>query len=132
MAAAIEQNHDKDGIIWPMPVAPFHIIICPVNYGSDEKIRTAAEQLYKTLLDEGFEVMLDDRDERPGVMFKDADLIGIPIRLTIGKKALKTDSVELKLRWEQQSHFIPNEQIVQKLKEIIETHTKSDDHTRAG
>ena len=96
MAAIIEQNNDEDGIIWPMPVAPYHVIIIPVN--TTEKIQMEiAEKIYNDLIAEGIEVMLDDRDERPGVKFKDADLIGIPIRITIGKKAGE-GIVEFKLR----------------------------------
>jgi prolyl-tRNA synthetase len=97
VAAAIEQNHDKNGIIWPMPMAPYHVIITPVNV-NDEGIKRISEDLYKTLLEKGIEVILDDRDERAGVKFKDADLIGIPLRITIGQKSLSDGKMEVKLR----------------------------------
>jgi prolyl-tRNA synthetase len=96
-AAAIEQNHDDNGIIFPLAIAPFHVLILPVN-NKDAEIMKAAEGLYGTLSEKGAEVLLDDRDERPGVKFKDADIIGIPLRLTIGEKNLKHGKVEIKQR----------------------------------
>jgi prolyl-tRNA synthetase len=96
-AAAIEQNHDDNGIIFPFAIAPFHVLVLPVN-NKDAEIMKAAEGLYGTLLEKGVEVLLDDRDERPGVKFKDADIIGIPLRLTIGEKNLKHGKVEIKAR----------------------------------
>jgi prolyl-tRNA synthetase len=96
-AAAIEQNHDDNGIIFPLAIAPFHVIIVPVN-NKDAEIMQAAEGLYGSLLEKGVEVLLDDRDERPGVKFKDADIIGIPLRLTIGEKNLKQGKIEIKER----------------------------------
>ena len=97
VAAAIEQNHDDDGIIWPVPIAPFQVIITPVN-ANEETLAKAAEELYQSLSDKGVEVLLDDRDERAGVKFKDADLIGIPYRVTIGPKKLAEGKVEVKIR----------------------------------
>ncbi|OPY05699.1 MAG: Proline--tRNA ligase [Syntrophaceae bacterium PtaB.Bin038] len=97
VAAAIEQQHDEQGILWPMTIAPFHVIIVPVNV-NDEKIAAAAETLYRQLGEAGVEVLLDDRDERAGVKFNDADLIGIPIRVTIGPKSLAAGNVEIKFR----------------------------------
>jgi prolyl-tRNA synthetase len=96
-AACIEQNHDDDGIIWPLSIAPYHVIITPVNM-NDEKIATVAEKLYADLEKRGIEVVLDDRDERAGVKFKDADLIGIPLRITLGPKKLSEGKVEVKFR----------------------------------
>ena len=97
VAAAIEQNYDENGIIWPLPIAPYHVIITPVNV-NDEPIRRVSEDLYKSLLEKGIEVILDDRDERAGVKFKDADLIGIPLRVTIGHKSLADGRIEIKIR----------------------------------
>jgi prolyl-tRNA synthetase len=97
VAAAIEQNHDENGIIWPMSMAPYHVIITPVNV-NNEGIKKISEDLYRTLLEKGIEVILDDRDERAGVKFKDADLIGIPLRITIGQKSLSNGKIEVKLR----------------------------------
>ncbi|HEU4478856.1 MAG TPA: His/Gly/Thr/Pro-type tRNA ligase C-terminal domain-containing protein, partial [Pyrinomonadaceae bacterium] len=85
MASAIELHHDDDGIIWPKSIAPFNVIVTITNMKQDE-IRTAGETLYKDLHRAGLEVLLDDRDERAGVKFKDADLIGVPYRVTVGKK----------------------------------------------
>jgi prolyl-tRNA synthetase len=97
VAAAIEQNHDADGIIWPMPLAPYAVIITPVNM-NEKTIADAAEKLYRILTEQGVEVILDDRDERAGVKFKDADLIGIPYRVTIGPKRLAEGKMEIKAR----------------------------------
>ena len=97
VAACIEQSHDGNGIIWPLAVAPFHVIITPVNM-KENSLATAAEELYAELSAEGVDVLLDDRDERAGVKFKDADLIGIPMRVTVGPKNLALGKVELKLR----------------------------------
>lgn len=97
VAAAIEQHHDENGIIWPLPLAPAAVHIVPVNW-NDPTIRQAAEELYSKLLTAGVEVLLDDREERPGVKFKDADLLGIPLRVTIGAKSLARGLVEVKPR----------------------------------
>jgi prolyl-tRNA synthetase len=97
VAAAIEQNYDENGIIWPLPIAPYHVIITPVNV-NDEPIRKVSEDLYKSLSEKGIDVILDDRDERAGVKFKDADLIGIPLRVTIGHKSLADGRIEIKIR----------------------------------
>jgi prolyl-tRNA synthetase len=85
IAAAVEQNHDDDGIIWPRSLAPFDVVVTITNIKQDD-VRQAGEKLYDELKGAGLEVLLDDRDERAGVKFKDADLIGIPYRITIGKK----------------------------------------------
>ena len=96
-AAAIEQNHDENGIIWPLAIAPAHVHLIVVKPG-DDKQRETAERLYEELQTAGIEVLYDDRNERPGVKFKDADLIGIPFRVTVGPKALERDAVECKAR----------------------------------
>ncbi len=97
VAAAIEQNHDDNGIIWPMPIAPFQVLITLVN-PKDDAVRSAGEALYDELQKRGIEVLLDDRDERPGSKFKDADLIGIPLRVTVGARALAEGNLELQQR----------------------------------
>ncbi len=97
LAAVIEQSHDGDGIIWPMPVAPYQAVIIPVN-DREETLVNTSEQLYAELTAAGLEVVLDDRQERAGVKFKDADLIGYPVRITVGAKALARGNVEVKLR----------------------------------
>jgi prolyl-tRNA synthetase len=96
-AAAVEQGNDENGIIWPLAIAPFQIAIVPVNV-KDVKSMDVAEEMYAGLEEKGFEVLIDDRDERAGVKFKDADLIGIPWRIVIGEKNLKDGSVEIKER----------------------------------
>jgi prolyl-tRNA synthetase len=96
-AAAIEQYHDEDGIIWPMPIAPFQVIVVPVN-NKNEPLMEAAGELYDLLSDNGVEVLLDDRDSTPGVKFKDADLIGIPLRVTLGEKNMEKGLVEIRRR----------------------------------
>jgi prolyl-tRNA synthetase len=97
VAAAIEQNHDDNGIIFPIPIAPFHCIVSALNMKED-LVREASEEIYRRLSDAGVEVLLDDRDERPGFKFKDADLIGIPLRIVVGSKNLADGKVELKER----------------------------------
>lgn len=92
--AAIEQNHDEKGIIWPASIAPFEVVICPMNYAKSEAVREAADKLYEDLKARGVDVILDDRDMRPGVMFADWELIGVPNRVVIGDRGLKEGAVE--------------------------------------
>jgi prolyl-tRNA synthetase len=94
MGAAIEQNHDARGIIWPEPIAPFTVAICPVNYRQSEAVRAAADRLHDELAAAGVDVLLDDRGERPGAMFADMELIGIPHRVTVGDRGLKQGQLE--------------------------------------
>ncbi len=103
VAAAVEQNHDKDGIIWPLALSPFPVEIVPTSV-TDEPVRDAAEKLYGDLRAQGVEALIDDRDERPGVKFKDADLIGFTLRLTVGQKGLAKGVVELRERREKTNH----------------------------
>ncbi|HOB11791.1 MAG TPA: proline--tRNA ligase [Syntrophomonadaceae bacterium] len=119
MAASIEQKHDENGIIWPMPIAPFQVIIVPVNAKKEDQMSTALA-LYTRLQERGVEVLLDDRDERAGVKFKDADLIGIPVRITVGPKALQENQVEVKKRWEKEIHNVAINQVVDTIMEIIQ------------
>ena len=97
-AAAIEQNHDERGIIWPDAIAPFTVVICPIGMDRSQEVRAAAEKLYEELLAAGIDVILDDRGERPGAMFADWELIGVPHRITIGDKGLKEGQVEYQQR----------------------------------
>ena len=97
-AAAIEQNHDEKGIVWPRPIAPFDVVITPLGYSRSENVRSAADALYDRLLKSGLDVILDDRDERPGAMFADWELIGVPLRVTIGERGLKEGLVEVTVR----------------------------------
>ena len=106
LASIIEAHHDDDGIIWPMTVAPFQVALVPVKY--DGAMKEAADKIYQALENAGIEVLLDDRNERPGVKFKDADLIGFPVRVVIGEKNLP--NVEIKLRKEKESKLVPAEE----------------------
>ena len=106
VAAAIEQNHDKDGIVFPVPVAPFEVTILPLQMHNEDVV-AAASKIYEDLLEKGIDVLLDDRDERAGVKFKDADLLGIPVRITLGSRGLKNGEVEVKLRSEPESFMLP-------------------------
>jgi prolyl-tRNA synthetase len=98
VAASIEQHHDEKGIIWPVAMAPFLLVIVAIGYGKSEEVKKAADTLYAELLGAGFDVLLDDRDERPGVMFADAELIGIPHRVTVGERGLKDGTIEYQPR----------------------------------
>jgi prolyl-tRNA synthetase len=106
LAAAVEQNHDDKGIIWPVPVAPYQVYLCALKI-EDPKVIAASEKLYAELTGAGVEVLFDDREESPGVKFNDADLIGIPLRIVISARTLKNDSVELKWRKEPQAQIQP-------------------------
>ena len=118
VASAIETLYDKDGIIWPINIAPFEVIIVPA--GNGDEISAAAEKLYAELTNAGVEVLLDDRDARGGVKFKDADLIGIPLRITIGAKSLAENCAEVKLRRESEINKIPMADVKEKVLQIIE------------
>ena len=118
VAAAIEQNHDANGIIWPISIAPFQVLLLPINY-KDIRIREAADTLYASLQETGIDVLLDDRDERPGVKFKDADLIGIPLRVTIGPKTLEKGRVELRRRREGETEEVAHGEVINKINSII-------------
>ncbi len=98
LQAIIEQSNDKDGIVWPLAVAPYQVCITPLNVAVDNGCMKLAETIYAELTARGVEVILDDRDERPGVKFKDADLVGFPIRVSIGEKSLANGEVEIKPR----------------------------------
>jgi len=118
LAAVIEISHDEAGIIWPISLAPFEVIIVAVNV-SDAKVADVAGTLHEQLERAGVQVLLDDRDVRPGVKFKDADLLGIPVRLTVGPKGLAGGNVEIKLRREKDYQQVPAGQAVQRTEELI-------------
>jgi prolyl-tRNA synthetase len=107
VGAAIEQNHDERGIVFPEPIAPFHVALVPIGYGKSAAVRSAADSIYQELTGAGYEVLLDDRDERPGVMFADMELIGIPHRIVIGERGLKDKVIEYQGRQDKQSRRIP-------------------------
>jgi len=124
VAAGIEQNNDENGIIWPMPLAPYHVIVTPINV-NEKEVMAAAENLYGAMLKEGIEVILDDRDERAGVKFKDADLIGIPLRIIVGQKNLAQGKVELKIRKTGENTLYPLEDVMKQVKDIIDREMNS-------
>ena len=118
VAAAIEQNHDDNGIVWPPPLAPFDVCIVPIGLKKSPKVAQVVEELYKELVDAGFEVLLDDREERPGVMFSEMDLIGIPHRIVVGERGLTNGSVEYRNRANGESADYPLNELVTTLQTI--------------
>ena len=121
-AAAIEQNHDARGIVWPRAIAPFEVVICPVGWGKNETVRNESVKLYDALRQRGVDVILDDRDARPGVMFAEWELIGVPLRVTVGERGLNDGVVELQARRESEAAKIPVgsalEQVLAKLETL--------------
>jgi len=116
VGAAIEQNHDERGIVFPEPIAPFHVALIPIGYGKNAAVREAADSIYRELTDAGFEALLDDRDERPGVMFADMELIGIPHRIVVGERGLKDRVIEYQGRRDKESRKIPIDQALSPLR----------------
>jgi prolyl-tRNA synthetase len=119
LAAAIEQNNDEKGIIWPVPIAPCHVYLCPL-YREGTRVAEIADKLYADLEAAGLEVLYDDRIESPGVKFNDADLLGVPYRITVSPRTLEKDSIELKKRSEKDSEIVPLADIEAKLKRLVE------------
>ena len=117
VAAAIEQNHDDDGIIWPKPLAPFTVLIIALD-PKNEEVAGAADKLYGELQDAGIDVLFDDRKERPGVKFKDADLIGIPVRVVIGRRGLGDGKMEISERHDREKHMVDVGDALAKLIEL--------------
>ena len=115
LGAAIEQGHDDRGIIWPISIAPFEVVICPMNYDKSEAVKATADQLHEQLLTAGIDVVLDDRGERPGAMFADWELIGAPFRVVIGERGLADSLVEFKGRTDAESQNIPISEIKDKV-----------------
>ncbi len=124
VAAAIEQYYDENGIVFPMAIAPFQVLLLPVNI-KIAALSEVAEQLYKELLEKGIEVLYDDREETPGVKFKDGDLIGIPLRVTLGEKNLKKGLVEVRRRMTGETILLKKEDVVSKVKEMIDKEISS-------
>ncbi len=118
VAAAIEQNHDANGIIWPFSIAPFRVLLLPINY-KDKAIQETCDRLYQELENRRVETLLDDRDERPGVKFKDADLVGIPLRVTVGAKGLEKGCVEMRWRRNGITEELPVGEAAQLIEKLI-------------
>ena len=119
VGAAIEQNHDDNGIIWPAPLAPFDVVLVPINMHRSETVREAAEALYEELQNAGLDVLFDDRNTRPGVMFADAELIGVPHRLVISERGLKANELEYRQRRDEESRNLNRETALTLLKESV-------------
>jgi prolyl-tRNA synthetase len=124
VAAAIEQHNDKDGIAWPISIAPFEVHVLPTNTADDD-LRETAETIYAGLKEGGADVILDDRDERPGNKFKDADLVGMPLRVTVGERAAKEGMVELRLRKSGETRKIDRRDAVEKILETVKAEKKA-------
>ncbi len=118
VAAAIEQNHDDDGIIWPLPLAPHEVALLSLD-PSDPAVAQVADGLYDRLREKGVDLIYDDRDERPGVKFKDADLIGFPVRVVVGKRSLAEDRVEISTRRQREKMMVPTASAVAKTLELL-------------
>ncbi|MDD4230076.1 MAG: proline--tRNA ligase, partial [Dehalococcoidales bacterium] len=118
LASVIEASHDEKGIIWPFSVAPFEVYLCPL-FLEDERVSQTAEMLYNELTDSGIEVLYDDRIESPGVKFNDADLLGIPLRITVSPRTLEKNSVELKWRTEKKADLVSIDGIIDQVKKIV-------------
>jgi len=119
LAAAIEQNHDEKGIIWPVPIAPYHVYLCGLDM-VNEVVAASAEKLYIELEKEGFEVLFDDRNESAGIKFNDADLLGMPVRIIVSQRALKSDSAEVKLRREKETEIVPLNEVGGRLTNLLQ------------
>jgi prolyl-tRNA synthetase len=119
VAAAIEQNHDTQGIIWPEPIAPFQVSLVPIGMHKSPEVARAAEEIYEELKSAGIEVLFDDRDERPGVMFADMDLIGLPHRLVIGERGLRKGVIEYKGRRQERASELPRDRLLTELRRRI-------------
>ena len=119
VAAAIEQNHDDRGIIWPLALAPFQVVLVPINAHKSARLREAAEAMYQTLVNAGFDILLDDRGQRPGVAFADMDLIGIPHRLILGERGLDEGNVEYKRRADGHSTKFAIDDVLAELQQLM-------------
>ena len=117
VGAAIEQNHDDNGIIWPAPLAPFDVVLVAINMHRSEVVREGAEALYAELTQQGYQVLFDDRDARPGVKFADAELLGIPHRLVVSERNLAAGELEYRHRRESESRNLKREEALNLLKE---------------
>ena len=126
VAAVIEQSHDEHGIIWPPSVAPYHIEVLPLNV-NDEPTMKLAEQVYESLTQKGYEVLLDDRDQRPGFKFKDADLIGLPFRIVIGERTLSEGKVEIRTRKTGETVKVPPDELLDKIAGLLSEEVRRGD-----
>ncbi|WP_455203781.1 His/Gly/Thr/Pro-type tRNA ligase C-terminal domain-containing protein, partial [Kaarinaea lacus] len=119
VAAAIEQNHDDRGIIWPQSIAPFTLVLLPMNMHKSHRLREATEKLYDELKSSGIDVLFDDRKERPGVMFADMELIGIPHRLVLSDSGLDDGQIEYRARSESENQHVALDKVVEFIQEKL-------------
>jgi len=124
LAAIVEQSHDDKGIIWPLSVAPYQVYLCPLSLDKSA-VLPAAERIYQELQKEGIEVLFDDRDDSPGVKFNDADLLGIPLRLTLSPRTLQSQSVEAKWRTEKETQLLPLDNLAAQVKKLLNEDVKA-------
>jgi len=118
MAAIIDINHDDKGIIWPQNIAPYQVYVCPL-FLEDTRVAEKAESLYKELENMGMEVLYDDRSESTGVKFNDADLLGIPLRITVSPRSLEKGCIEVKWRSEKKTELVPVDEATKKIQEML-------------
>ena len=117
VAAAVEQGNDENGIIWPVPIAPVEVVVTQI--GKEDTVRAACEDVYRKLIDAGVDAFLDDRDERPGVKFKDADLIGFPLRIAVGAKSLANGQIEWSLRKDRAKQLGSPDEVLARVIELV-------------
>jgi prolyl-tRNA synthetase len=127
VGAAIEQHNDDRGIAWPTAIAPFQLALIPMQMKKSDRVRAAAEALYAELTAAGIEVLFDDRDARPGVMFADMELIGIPHRVVVGERGLASDELEYRARGESENRMVPRGGFVDFMRQTIERETAAGD-----
>jgi prolyl-tRNA synthetase len=125
LGAAIEQRFDDRGIMWPVSIAPFQVVLCPMGYDRSDMVREASDKLYQDLMSAGIEVILDDRGERPGAMFADWELIGVPYRVVIGERGLKEGQLEFQARTDTEASVIPVGEVAKKVADLVKTQLAS-------
>ncbi len=125
LGAAIEQRFDDRGIMWPVSIAPFQVVLCPMGYDRSDMVREAADKLYQDLMSAGIEVILDDRGERPGAMFADWELIGVPYRVVIGERGLKEGQLEVQARTDAEASVIPVGDVAKKVTDLVKAQLAS-------
>jgi prolyl-tRNA synthetase len=125
LGAAIEQRFDDRGIMWPVSIAPFQVVLCPMGYDRSDMVREASDKLYQDLMSAGIEVILDDRGERPGAMFADWELIGVPYRVVIGERGLKEGQLEFQARTDAEASSVPVGDVAKKVADLVKAQLAS-------
>jgi prolyl-tRNA synthetase len=119
LGAAIEQCHDEKGIVWPLSIAPFQVVICPVSYDKSELVKKTADDIYEQMSQAGIEVVIDNRGERPGAMFADWELIGVPFRVVVGERSLKEGFVEVQARTDVSATQVPVNEALERVQALL-------------